>query len=84
MLSALFSVLSLSIAECNANRFAIWNDDEKPKPLYSINFNEFCFLFGLFYLRAIAMDNILFADDTTPFIEGTDITHLTNMWRNSN
>ena len=28
----------------------------------------------------IAMANILFADDTTPFIEGTDITHLTNIW----
>ncbi len=26
------------------------------------------------------MANILFADDTTPFIEGTDITHLTNIW----
>jgi hypothetical protein len=29
---------------------------------------------------AIAMASILFADDTTPFIEGTDITHLTNIW----
>ena len=47
--------------------------------LFLIYINDFSF-----YLLVIATANILFADDTTPFIEGTDITHLTNMWRNSN
>jgi hypothetical protein len=44
--------------------------------LFLIYINDFSF-----YLIVIAMANILFADDTTPFIEGTDITHLTNMWK---
>jgi hypothetical protein len=43
--------------------------------LFLIYINDFSF-----YLLVIAMANILFADDTTPFIEGTDITHLTNIW----
>ncbi len=33
-----------------------------------------------FFLLAIDLANILFADYTTPFIEGTDVTYLSNIW----
>ena len=43
--------------------------------LFLIYINDFSF-----FLHVISLANILFADDTTPYIDGTDVQHLTNIW----